>query len=193
MWLRLSAILILLVIYKASALEVEYIVTVEKPESHKAHVEINLKDVGGDVTLCLDNHHGYYPIPISNFTANAGTVNHYFEGEGEWKKEMWNIHGAYSDLKVTYDVKIGIVMQFGHLGYLGRDFGVAMGEWFLLSPIKSVESIRVKFNLPEGWKAYAPWEYNDGYFIPNPGSTCPSLLSHSGSLRVTARLLVKQT
>ncbi len=94
-------------------------------------------------------------------------VEHYFEGEGEWKKEFWKVKG-YGDLKISYDVEISSVIRFGneHVGYLGKEFGVAMAEWFLLVPADTMKPVKVKFVLPEGWKAYTPWTFKDGFFMP---------------------------
>jgi predicted metalloprotease with PDZ domain len=155
-----------------AATEVEYTVVVNEPEKHMAHVEIVFKNVHETIILSKGGYHGYYPIPIYNFTATDGShnlaVDHYFEGEGEWKKELWKIRGNYDNLKVSYDVKVGAVIRdHQHLGYIGKDFGVAMGEWFLLTPAKTIEHVKVRFILPESWKAYAPWNYQDGYFIPD--------------------------
>jgi len=129
-------------------------VIVDKPENHLARVEINFKNVHEMITLTKLGYHGYYPIPIYNLTATNGvrtlTINHYFEGESDWKKELWRIKGTYNNLKVSYDVKVGVFKQdWLHLGYIGKDFGVAMGGWFLLIPIKTMKNVRVKFILPE--------------------------------------------
>lgn len=165
-------------IQSVNATEIEYIIRIEHPEKHYAEIEIVVKDPSNPFILANNVYHGYYKIPILNFSAydcegNKLPVVHYFEGTGERKKECWRIESSSNKLYISYLVIFNnITKESGggkkyYLGYLNRIFGMSCVEWFLLVPKNTVKDVKVKFILPTGWKAYTPWKKEGEYYIPD--------------------------
>jgi predicted metalloprotease with PDZ domain len=56
-------------------------------------------------------------------------------------------------------------------GFLGKEFGFVLGRnlFLLPQPAETVDRIEVRFSLPEGWKAVAPWRSEGDRFLPGVG------------------------
>jgi predicted metalloprotease with PDZ domain len=160
---------------EAARPNLEYVMTANATDvaAHQAHVSIAVNDLGSSpLRLMMHAYHGRYPIPILNFTSSSpkGQVlpsKEYYRD----KDRYWTIQTqGLRNLRVEYDVVFGAIRgnYDQHLGFLGNDFGMSMAEWVFLVPCDiSSSNIKVEFQLPAGWRAFAPWRREGQAFYPS--------------------------
>ena len=139
---------------------------------HVAHVSMTIPQIRSP-SLTLVVHPfliGRIPLPITNFTA----INEKGESLTFYKPSQiqWIINaGSTQRMKADYNIAMNIsepveAGKGGYLNYLGKDFGLSIAAWVFLVPSGMEDArIEVNFNLPNGWRAYAPWDFDGGHYI----------------------------
>ncbi len=88
-----------------------------------------------------------------------------------------------SSIVVRYTILPGTREGDSHMGftgrchgYLGKEFGFTIGrDLFLLpEPVEGIKDIAVRFDLPQGWEAVAPWAKSGDAFRPGVGGKLPA-------------------
>jgi len=159
-----------------SGVSLSYLVTV-KPDgarNHQADVSIHVDDAPPSLTFTMYRWHDgqYYLIPVTGFSAfDASGKNLPIEFRADGSRRFWTIQigRSASSFRVEYNASLSLVRKdFNqYVGYLGSDFGFSEGAGLFLVPHDvSFRGAKVSFNLPEGWKALAPWQKAGDVFTP---------------------------
>lgn len=157
-------------------ISLSYLVSIDldTARNHRAHVELNVEHVNTPVlTFAMYKWHDsqYYQMPITDLSAfdiTGMSVEVEFKAEG--LRRFWTVQvGQATSLSVKYDVTLNFVREdFNqYTGYLGQKFGMSEGAGVFLLPDEApIADVKVSFNLPQGWEAFAPWKKMDNAFVP---------------------------
>lgn len=82
-------------------------------------------------------------------------------------------HLPKGDIKITYRARVGLKMHEKHgveskytYGYMDERFALVSGRSLFVLPDETVDSIRIRFEMPDGWTVSSPWDEFDGWLIP---------------------------
>jgi predicted metalloprotease with PDZ domain len=154
----------------ASDVDLEYTVTIQKPENHVAHVRLIISDIDNDVDfihLSITKPSDYNQKYVENLivTSAVGSVHSDLRLEGyKWICEIAT--GGENTVTVEYDVS-QLIPARGvgdkYISYIGSEFAVIDTSYlFLIPDYLPTSTIRVDFELPSGWRSATIWDEVDG-------------------------------
>lgn len=77
------------------------------------------------------------------------------------------------DIRVSYQMRVGTnfaphgVQNFDTHGYMCDRFALVSGRNLFLLPADPTSSVRIRFDVPNGWDISVPWDLLDGWFVPS--------------------------
>ena len=162
----------------ASALELEYTVSIIEPATHEAHMQMRISGpLGNFFILKASAFRGLFISP-QNLAANDMDGNQLEIIEIAGNDSTWQIKtNGSTEILVAYDVCPSCMDSSYRLhGYIGDEYAMAEGQTLFLvpnysgeqsmRPSQTIDSIVVNFNLPDDWQAYAPWRREGDNFYP---------------------------
>jgi len=164
-----------------------YHVHVVEGQPDRLAVTLELSHLRGD-SVTLRGYASKEVLGLADFTATAPDgsavqITADFEKTLVNKRTLevprFRLHGDLPpSVTVRYLVRPGSREGDSHMGYTGRSYGHAGGEFgfvtgrnlFLIpQPAEDLRRIEVRFSLPEAWEAKAPWRQEGEVWLPGVG------------------------
>lgn len=143
--------------------DLEIYLDISKPETGKASVIIFFK-CRRDQFVFKGGKKGEFCFENVEFYDSKGNPITY----GKAKDDYILKTGDYEKVFIKYDVMPGGEGRHGRQGYICNDFASFDGRVFLL-PVKGnmIESARIQFKVPEGWKIINPHRQDGKWYYPD--------------------------
>tara|TARA_Y100000294_G_C8555827_1_gene337158 strand:- start:88 stop:2139 length:2052 start_codon:yes stop_codon:yes gene_type:complete len=162
-------------------LNLKYTVTIEKGSS-TSHVQLYIANIGAsylDIEFRSEAQDQDIESYVSNLTAESDSYPLTITDTGDGK---WRINSPGSTVTVDYDIKKIIYFDWPHLYasnelavYIDDEYGFLMAPFFFIYPDTDIESIQIKFDVPDDWKVLTQYLEEDDHFTVEQTGT--SLLS----------------
>jgi len=163
-----------------SAIDLDYIVTIDNPNSGQAKVRMEVKNISTEVFKVMEYGSVLgYGINVINLIAgdkegNPLKVDYLPSNKIGREPGFWDIYLnglSQTVIEYTIDTKHTIGYYFEgepYYSYISEKFAVFLAEYLFLFPYfgASIDSITVRFNVPEDWKIITPWPLEDGVYNP---------------------------
>lgn len=144
----------------------DYLVEIAEPGITTAHVTLNIKNVDIDMLRIIQEYEA-----VLNFSAYDAKGN-VIEAKpiGAEPVCQWDVKTKHeTEIVLEYDINVRRTKNAGYyISYVGQNFGVLDGRYLFAYP-RWVEpaSIKISFELTNGWRCVTPWIEGEGCYWPN--------------------------
>lgn len=138
----------------ADGVILEYIVTIDNPETHMAHIQLTIDNIPKNIDIMIFELENYSHLDkkyVNNLivTSKKGYIKSSFKRErGKWTCKITTENSQ--TLSLEYQTEHLITDPGGdYESYIGNELGIIIGHFLFLLPKVSVSTIRIKFELPD--------------------------------------------